>query len=75
METNIKKLRENKKITRQLLASKINVSAQYYGEVEKTNAISIKQLTKICLALGYTHKETAQIVLKELGLDVDLSSV
>jgi len=75
MKTNLKTLRVNKKITRKLLASKLGVSAQYYGDAEKINSVSIKQLSKICLALGYTHKETAQIVLKELGMDVDLSSV
>ena len=74
MKTNLKKLRTDKNFTRQLVASKIGVSAQYYGDAEKKNAVSIKQLTKICLALEYTQKEIAQIILKELELDVDLAN-
>ncbi len=70
---NLKKIREGKNFTRQQLASKINVSAQYYGNAEKKNVVSLNQLTKICLALEYSHKETAQIILNELDLDVDLS--
>ncbi len=75
MKTNLKKLREAKNISSYELAKRIDKSAQYLYQIEKKNTCSIKRLKDICLALGYTHKETAQIVLEELNLDVDLSCV
>ena len=72
---NIKKLRKVKAISSYELAKRIGKSAQYLHQIEKTNSVSLKRLSEICLALEYTHRETAQIILKELGLDVDLSCV
>jgi len=71
----IKKLREAKNISSYGLAKRIGKSAQYLHQIEKINSVSIKRLSEICLALNYSHQETAQIILKELGLDVDLSCV
>jgi len=75
MKIRIKEIREAKNISSYELAKRISKSAQYLHQIEKTNSVSLNRLSEICLALGYTHKETAQIVLKELGLDVDLSCV
>jgi transcriptional regulator with XRE-family HTH domain len=75
MKINIKKLREGKKITSQKLAKRLNFSAQYIGKIENTNNCSLKKLKEICLALEYSHKETAKIILSELNLNVELSSV
>ena len=75
MEVKIKELRESKNISSYELAKRIGKSAQYLHQIEKTNSVSLKRLSEICLALEYTHKETAQKVLKELGLDVNLSCV
>ena len=71
MKTNIKKLRKAKSISSYEVAKRIGKSAQYLHQVEKTNSVSLKRLSEICLVLGYTHKETAQIILKELDLNVD----
>ena len=71
----IKKLREVKAISSYELAKRIGKSAQYLHKVEKTNSVSLKRLSEICLALKYSHKETAKIVLNELNLDVDLDCV
>ena len=68
MKTNIKKLRKAKNISSYELAKRIGKSAQYLHQIEKTNTCSIKRLKDICLALGYTDIETAQIILKELNL-------
>jgi len=75
MKVKIKEIREAKNISSYELAKRIGKSAQYLYQIEKTNTCSIKRLKDICLALDYTHKETAQIVLEELNLDVDLSCV
>ena len=75
MKTNLKEIREAKNISSYELAKRIGKSAQYLYQIEKTNICSIKRLKDICLALNYTHKETAKIILNELDLDVDLSCV
>ena len=70
----IKQLRTEKGITQEELAKSLKKSNTYISNLETglRNA-SITMLKDICLALGYTHKETAQIILKELDLDVELS--
>ncbi len=75
MKTNLKKLRKAKNISSYELAKRIGKLPQYLYKVEKLNSCSLNRLNEICLALGYTHKETAQIILNELDLDVDLSCV
>ncbi len=75
MKTNLKEIRKAKNISSYELAKRIDKSFQYLHQVEKTNSISIKRLSEICLALGYPDCETAQIILNELNLDVDLSCV
>jgi len=75
MKTNIKELRKAKGISSYELAKRIGKSSQYLHAIEKTNSLSIKRLSEICLALEYSQKETAQIILDELDLEVDLSCV
>ena len=75
MKINIKEVRKAKNISSYGLAKRIGKSAQYLHAIEKTNSVSLKRLSEICLALEYSHKETAQIILNELNLDVDLSCV
>jgi len=75
MKTDIKELRKAKNISSYELANRISKSAQYLHQIEKTNSVSLKRLSEICLALNYTQKETAQIIINELNLDVDLRCV
>ena len=75
MKIRIKEIRKAKNISSYELAKRIGKSAQYLHSIEKTNSVSLKRLSEICLIIGYTHKDTAQIILDELGLDVDLRCV
>ena len=72
MKVLISELRKAKNISSYELAKRIGKSAQYLHQIEKINSVSLKRLSEICIALGYTELETLQIISDELGLSVDL---
>ena len=74
-KVNLKELREKKWVIKNHLAKKLDKFPQSINNLETQNSGSIEKLKDVCLALGYTHNETAEIILKELDLDVDLRCV
>ena len=70
---NLISIRKAKNISSYEVAKRIGKSSQYLHQIEKTNSYSLKRLKEICLALGYSDRETAQIIINELDLDVELS--
>ena len=65
----------DKNISAYELATRLDLSKPYVNSLKLENKGSLNTLAKICLALEYSHKKTAQIIINELDLDVDLSSV
>lgn len=53
MHTRIRKARENRGLTREKFAEKLDVSVSYLAELERgRTGISVKMLIKICKCLG-----------------------
>ncbi len=72
----IKRLREQKRITQKELAARLNKDFQYISNLEtgKRNA-SLEMYSKICIALGYTQLETLQLISDYLGYSCVLRCV